>query len=104
MLEQLDQFYLLTDKKPNEAHANRDGYILYYVQVIGFMQGHWNYPPSNSTHWTMLPDPPEPALTEKELLEKDFDQLMKQEFPEPIVSNILIEPVLRKFFFRGKTL
>ena len=104
MNEQLDQFYLITEKEPNEAHANRDGYVLYYVKNLGFMQGHWNYPPSNATHWTMLPDPPEPALTEKELLEKDFDQLMKQEFPEPIVSNILIEPVLRKFFFRGKTL
>ena len=30
--------------------------------------------------------------------------ILKDEFPEPIVSNILIEPVLKKFFFRGKTL
>ena len=104
MIEQLDQFYLLTEKKPNEAHANRDHCVLYYVKIMGFIQGHWNYPPENATHWTMLPDPPEAAPTEKELLEKEFNRLLKEEFPEPIVSNILIEPVLKKFFFRGKTL
>ena len=104
MIEQLDQFYLLTDKQPNEAHANRDGHVLYYVKTIGFMQSHWNYPPDKATHWMMLPDPPQPAPTSKELLEKEFEHLLKKEFPDPIVSNVLIEPVLKKFFFRGKTL
>ena len=103
MLEQLDQFYLITEKKPNKAHSNRDEYVLFYVRDVGFMQGHWKYPPEDATHWLMLPNPPEAAATEKELLEKEFNQLLKKEFPDPIVSNVLIEPVLRKFFFRGKT-
>ena len=31
--------------------------------------------------------------------EASFQKLLKQEFPEPTVNNLLIESTLRKFYF-----
>ena len=102
--EQLDQFYLMTEKQPTAKHANSNDCVLYYTKNMGFMEGRWDYPISDATHWLMLPDPPTPGLTVDEKLEKDFQRMLNKEFPNPVIERALMEPVLRKFFFRGKTL
>ena len=39
------------------------------------------------------------TVVAKELKEADFQRLLKAEFPEPTVPNLLIESTLRKFYF-----
>ncbi len=56
--------------------------------------------PKDATHWQMMVDsPPTPAARWQEIREKNFKDLMKKEFPDPTVPNLLIESTLRKFYF-----
>ena len=65
------------------------------------MSAHWQHIPDEATHWQMIVDSPptNTAARWEEIQEKNFQTLLKQEFPEPTVPNLLIESTLRKFYF-----
>ena len=108
---ELGTIYQLKDRKPEREHANNVGEVSFFVlseyvcNGKGMWSGYqWNHIPDKATHWHMCYDqPPEDELedkdTSKELKEADFQRLLKAEFPEPTVNNLLVESTLRKFYF-----
>ncbi len=108
---ELGTIYQLKDRKPEREHANNVGEVSFFVlseyvcNGKGMWSGYqWNNIPDKATHWHMCYDqPPEDELedkdTSKELKEADFQRLLKAEFPEPTVNNLLVESTLRKFYF-----
>jgi len=92
----------LTESKPTAKHANNDDHVLYRMSDWS-MSANWEHVPKEATHWQMIVDSPptDEAATWKEIDEANFQRLLKQEFPEPIVSNLLIESTLRKFWNHG---
>ena len=65
------------------------------------MSAHWQHIPDEATHWQMIVDSPptNTAARWEEIQEKNFQTLLKKEFPAPTVPNLLIESTLRKFYF-----
>ena len=89
----------LSESKPTEKHANNDGQVLFRMKGYS-MSLHWNHPPDEAMYWQMMADsPPDLAPCWQEIAERDFKALMKKEFPDPTVPNLLIESTLRKFYF-----
>ena len=90
----------LKESKPPEKHANNDKHVLYRMRDWS-MSARWDHIPDESTHWQMMVDSPptDTAAKWKEIKEQRFQALLKQEFPEPTVPNLLIESTLRKFYF-----
>jgi len=80
------QLYKLKTKKPNKAHANNAGLVLYYTKGDEYTpNGQWisysyEYHPSNAIYWTMLPDNPEKIETEDEASDRAMNELLKQAF------------------------
>jgi len=93
---------LLTESQPTLKHANNEGQVNY--QMNGWsMSASWQCVPKDATHWQMIVDAPSiPAARWEEIQEQKFQTLLKKEFPDPTVSNILIQSTLRKFFFHGR--
>ena len=66
------QIYLLAEKKPNRAHANSNGHVLYYYSKSNTWIGSsYSFNPEGATHWMMLPDSPAPTKPLEELQEPD---------------------------------
>jgi len=109
---ELGTIYQLKDRKPEEQHANDKGEVSFFVlyehgmpdRSGTWMSCHWSRIPDKATHWHMCYDHP-PAEetgevnTAKAIDEASFQALLKREFPEPTVNNLLIESTLRKFYF-----
>ena len=90
----------LTESKPTEKHANNDKHVLYRMSDWA-MSARWDHIPDEATHWQMIVDSPstDESAKWKEIQEQRFQALLKREFPEPTVPNLLIESTLRKFYF-----
>ena len=90
----------LTESKPTAKHANNDDHVLYRMNNWS-MSAHWQHIPDEATHWQMIVDSPptNTAARWEEIQEKNFQTLLKKEFPAPTVTNLLIESTLRKFYF-----
>ena len=108
---ELGTIYRLKDREPEEQHANNIGEVSFFVvtEYVCNGKGHWtgyqwDNIPDNATHWHMCYDqPPEEELEDKDTKklvdEARFQALLKKEFPEPTVPNLLVESTLRKFYF-----
>ncbi len=91
----------LTESKPTAKHANNDDHVLYRMSDWS-MSANWEHIPKEATHWQMIVDsPPGNAARWEEIDEAAFQRLLKREFPEPTVPNLLIESTLRKFWNHG---
>ena len=90
----------LMESKPTEKHANNDKHVLYRMSDWS-MSARWDHIPDEATHWQMIVDSPstDESAKWKEIQEQRFQALLKREFPEPTVPNLLIESTLRKFYF-----
>ena len=108
---ELGIIYQLKDRKPEEEHANDKGEVSFFVlyehgmpdRSGTWMSCHWSRIPDNATHWHMCYDHPPveetgEINTAKAVDEKQFQSLLKQEFPEPTVNYLLIESNLRKYW------
>ena len=108
---ELGTIYRIKDRQPEEQHANDIGEVSFFVLSEYSIKGkgrwssyQWDHIPDDATHWHMCYNqPPEDELedkdTNKAVDESRFQALLKKEFPEPTVNNLLIESSLRKFFF-----
>ena len=109
---ELGIIYQIKDRKPEEQHGNDQGLVMYgYDSISDFGNNHyrwfssrWDCIPDDATHWHTCYDTPPieergEQNTAKASEEKKFQALLKQEFPEPTVPNLLIESTLRKFYF-----
>lgn len=109
---ELGIIHQLKDKKPEEQHGNDKGEVSFFVlfehgmpeRSGTWMSCHWSHIPDKATHWHMCYDHPPieeigEKATAKAVGEERFQSLLKQEFPEPTVPNLLIESTLRKFYF-----
>ena len=108
---ELGIIYQIKDRKPEKQHANNIGEVSFFVvtEYVCNGKGHWtgyqwHNIPDNATHWhTCYDQPPEDELGEEDTAEavdeQRFQSLLKKEFPEPTVPNLLIESTLRKFYF-----
>ena len=111
---ELGTIYRIKDRKPEEQHANDKGEVSFFVLSEYSFKGkgrwssyQWDTIPDDATHWHMCYDqPPEDELEDKDtasaIEEASFQTLLKQEFPEPTVNNLLIESTLRKFYFHDR--
>ena len=111
---ELGTIYRIKDRQPEEQHANDIGEVSFFVlseySIIGkgrWFSSQWDHIPEDATHWHMCYDqPPEDELEDKDTAEAvdlaRFHALLKQEFPEPTVPNLLIESTLRKFWNHGR--
>ena len=107
--------YRIKDRQPEEQHANDIGEVSFFVLSEYSLKGkgrwssyQWDNIPDDATHWHMCYNqPPEDELedkdTNKAVNESLFQALLKKEFPEPTVNNLLIESTLRKFWNHGRT-
>ena len=111
---ELGTIYRIKDRQPEEEHANDIGEVSFFVLSEYSIKGkghwsscQWDHIPDDATHWHMCYDqPPDEETAEvntnKAVDESRFQALLKQEFPEPTVNNLLIESTLRKFWNHGR--
>tara|TARA_B100000287_G_scaffold76147_1_gene68163 strand:- start:172 stop:519 length:348 start_codon:yes stop_codon:yes gene_type:complete len=113
-MDGLGPIYQIKDRKPEEQHGNDKGLVMYgYESTSDFGNDHfrwyssrWDCIPDDATHWHMCYDTPPleergEKNTAKALDQAAFQRLLKKEFPEPTVNNLLIESTLRKFWNHG---
>ena len=108
---ELGTIYRIKDREPEEQHANNIGQVSFFVLSTYSIKGkghwsdyQWDHIPDGATHWHMSYDqPPDDELEDKDTKklvdEARFQALLKKEFPEPTVPNLLVESTLRKFYF-----
>ena len=95
------QIYLLTKKKPNKAHANNQGNVLYFYSDSGtWISSSYSYIPSGATHWMMLPDSPAPVKTPEEVQDEAFHAWLKEKY-EDVVIRTAMYPTLKEIFLLG---
>ena len=86
------QIYLLVKKKPNKAHANNQGNVLYFYSDSGtWISSSYSYIPSGATHWMMLPDSPAPVKTPEEVQDEAFHAWLKEKYDVDVYSTIGID-------------
>ena len=95
------QIYLLVKKKPNKAHANNQGNVLYFYSDSGtWISSSYGYIPSGATHWMMLPDSPAPVKTPEEVQDEAFHAWLKEK-DEEVVIRTARYPTLKEIFLLG---
>ena len=95
------QIYLLVKKKPNKAHANNQGNVLYFYSDSGtWISSSYGYIPSGATHWMMLPDSPAPVKTPEEVQDEAFPARLKEKY-EDVVIRTAMYPTLKEIFLLG---
>ena len=95
------QIYLLAQKKPNKAHANNQGNVLYFYSDSGtWISSSYSYIPSGATHWMMLPDSPAPVKTPEEVQDEAFHTWLKEKY-EDVVIRTAMYPTLKEIFLLG---
>lgn len=95
------QIYLLVKKKPNKAHANNQGNVLYFYSDSGtWISSSYSYIPSGATHWMMLPDSPAPVKTPEEVQDEAFHAWLKEKY-EDVVIRTAMYPTLKEIFLLG---
>ena len=95
------QIYLLVKKKPNKAHANTQGNVLYFYSDSGtWISSSYSYIPSGATHWMMLPDSPAPVKTPEEVQDEAFHTWLKEKY-EDVVIRTAMYPTLKEIFLLG---
>ena len=95
------QIYLLTKKKPNKAHANNQGNVLYFYSDSGtWISSSHSYIPPDATHWMMLPDSPAPVKTPEEVQAEAFHTWLKEKY-EDVVIRTAMYPTLKEIFLLG---
>ena len=95
------QIYLLVKKKPNKAHANNQGNVLYFYSDTGtWISSRYSFIPSSATHWMMLPDSPAPVKTPEEVQDEAFHAWIKDRY-EDVVIRTAMYPTLKEIFLLG---
>ena len=95
------QIYLLAKKKPNKAHANNQGNVLYFYSESGtWISSSYSYKPSGATHWMMLPDSPAPVKTPEEVQDEAFHTWLKEKY-EDVVIRTAMYTTLKEIFLLG---
>jgi hypothetical protein len=105
-----NQLYKVTTKKPDKAHANNAGQVLYFTGKDEYCpNGQWishtyDYIPSQAIYWCMLPDNPITVETADESSDRAMNEFLKQQYLDvehrvamyPIVK--LVWATARRFF------
>ena len=95
------QIYLLTKKKPNKAHANNQGNVLYFYSDSGtWISSSHSYIPPDATHWMMLPDSPAPVKTPEEIHDEAFNAWLKEKYKDVVIRTAMY-PTLKEIFLLG---
>ena len=95
------QIYLLSKKKPNRAHANSNGHVLYYYsQSNTWIGSSYTFNPEGATHWMMLPDSPAPTKPPEELQDEAFNAWLKEKYVDVVVRTAMY-PTLKEVFLLG---
>ena len=95
------QIYLLVKKKPNKAHANNQGNVLYFYSDSGtWISSSYSYIPTGATHWMMLPDSPAPVKTPEEVQDEAFHAWLKEKYEDVVVRTAMFG-TLKEAFLLG---
>ena len=95
------QIYLLAEKKPNRAHANSNGHVLYYYSKSNTWIGSsYTFNPEGATHWMMLPDSPAPTKPPEELQDEAFNAWLKEKYVDVVIRTAMY-PTLKEVFLLG---
>lgn len=100
------QIYLLAEKKPNRAHSNSCGQVLYFMG--GWANDHsktwisssYKHNPEGATHWMMLPDSPTPTKPPEELQDEAFNAWLKEKYVDVVIRTAMY-PTLKEVFLLG---
>ena len=92
-----ENVFILADRKPTERDADAVGSVLYFKVGYGWYSGHWSRPHMDATtHWTYLPENPEPAKTLEAKRNAAFE-IWLASFP----SEAEIEPLPKALLRQG---
>ena len=101
------QLYKLATKKPNKAHSNNAGHVLYFLKKSEYMpngywhSNKWDYIPPDAIYWCMLPDNPIAIETCDEASDRAMNEFLKQQYPD-VESRVAMYPLIKLVWTTGR--
>ena len=95
-----NQLYKLSTKKPDKAHANNAGQVLYFTGKDEYCpNGQWisqtyDYIPTQAIYWCMLPDNPIVIETADEASDRAMNEFLKQRY-ENAEQRVAMYPLIK---------